>query len=158
MQTIRHLKGFEKQAKDLQKQLDALTAAEKSRQDQEMSAVDRATQQAKQAQQDRDAMEAKYKSTLINNAIRFQAIQSGFVDPEDAVSLIDRSSIDLDDQDQVQGVKQAVGDLAKAKPHLVRTNRPNAPDINATTGGGPPTTTVETVIANKKRSGDYAPF
>jgi hypothetical protein len=158
MALLNKYRGFEKEAKRLQKLVDDAAAAEKARADQEMSAVERAEKKAQEAEDARKLLESKYRTTAINNAIRLQATTANFIDVEDAIQLVDRSTIDINEQEQVTGAKEAIAALAKAKPHLVGQPRPTVPNINATERGQPPAPSIETVIAAKRQSGEYSPF
>lgn len=159
MATIKNLRAFEKQAKELQKQLDALKTAEDERKEKELSDVQKAEKKAQEAQAAKDALEQRYRTTAIKSAIRLAAATAGFVDPEDAVlNLANDPTIELDADDKVAGADAAVKALAKAKPHLLAATRPAAPNINATGGGNPPPITTEAVVAQKRQSGQYVPF
>ncbi|MTI83446.1 MAG: hypothetical protein FH756_05950 [Firmicutes bacterium] len=89
----------------------------KSELDREKAAREKAENEKK------TALEAA-NTRLINAEIKVFATQAGFVDPADAVALVDRSSLEVDDKGNVNGAKEAVDALAKAKPHLVGTGKP----------------------------------
>lgn len=78
---------------------------------------------------------------LINAEIKIFAVDAKFVDPDDAVALIDRSGIQIDENGKITGVKEAVEALAKAKPHLIGEGKPGGSPGSAgngerQTGGG----------------------
>lgn len=158
MATIQNLRGFEKQAKALQKQLDELKAAEDERKNKELSEVEKAKKEAEDAKNALKATSERYRTNAIHSAVRLAAVTAGFVDPEDAVKLADLSTVELGDDDKVTGAKEAVDKLAKSKPHLVAPAKPTAPNINAQSGGNPPPLTVDAVIEQKRRSREYVPF
>lgn len=62
---------------------------------------------------------AKANERLINAEIKIAAQAARFVDPGDAVALVDRTNVQIDDAGKITGVKEAVETLAKAKPHLI---------------------------------------
>lgn len=160
MATIKNLRAFEKQAKELQKQLDALKVADDERKTKELSDVQKAEKKAQEAQAAKDALEQRYRTTAIKSAIRLAAATAGFVDPEDAVlNLADSPTIELGDDDKVTGAAEAVKELAKAKPHLLAATRPQAPNINAQGGGNPRPLTLEE-LKQQRRDTDsiYTPF
>jgi hypothetical protein len=73
-----------------------------------------------------DELESKYSSQLVNNAIIQAAAQATddrrrFIDPSDAVRLLDRDSITVGDDGTVnsESVNKALDTLAKAKAHLL---------------------------------------
>ena len=63
---------------------------------------------------------------LVNAEIKVFAVQAGFIDPADAVALVDRAGIHVDEQGAVTGAREAVEAMAKIKPHLVGTEKPGA--------------------------------
>lgn len=92
-------------------EVSGILAAEKERRDKALPAeVQKQIDDAFTAANDR----------LIGAEIRTQAAVLGFVDADDALKLIDRSELKVDDKGNVTGVKEALEALAKAKPHLVK--------------------------------------
>lgn len=61
----------------------------------------------------------KANNRLIDAEIKVLAAAAGFADITDAVALVDRTEISVDEEGKVTGVKEAVEALAKAKPHLL---------------------------------------
>jgi len=151
------LKAANKEAADRRKKLDDIEAQATARKEQELTEAQKAAARAEKAEQALQALEARHRSTTINSAIRLAARTAGLVDPEDAVALLDRTGLDIDDNDNVLGVETAIKALTKAKPHLLNT-KPTAPNINANSGGQPAPITTDTVIAQKRQSGMYAPL
>lgn len=151
------LKAANKEAADRRKKLDDIEAQATARKEQELTEAQKAASRADKAEQALQALEARHRNTTINSAIRLAARTAGFVDPEDAVSLLDRTGLDIDENDNVTGVEAAIKALAKTKPHLLNTKQP-APNINASTGGQPAPITTDTVIVQKRQSGMYAPL
>ena len=84
--------------------------------------------QKSELQKERDAREKLEKESravldrannrLIDAEIKVLASKLGFVDPTDAIALIDRSDIKVSDTGVVSGVKEAISALLEAKPHL----------------------------------------
>lgn len=66
-----------------------------------------------------DAMNAA-NERLVSAEIRVQASALGFVDADDAIRLLSRDSVKVNDKGEVTGVKEALEALATAKPHLIR--------------------------------------
>lgn len=81
--------------------------------------------------------ETKIAEMAINSDIRVRASQRGFVDPNDAVALINRSGIGYSDSTGVSGVADALAALMSAKAHLLTPNS-HTPNINAHGGAAPP--------------------
>ena len=89
----------------------AILAAEKEKRDNALPA---------EAKKRIDEITKAANDKLIAADITAQALSMGFLDASDAVALIDRANIKVDEKNGVQGVKEALDALAKAKPHLVK--------------------------------------
>jgi len=101
----------------------------------------------------------KANQRLINAEIKIAAQAAGFVDPADAVALIDRTNLTIDDAGVVAGAKEAVEALSKAKPHLVGTGKPagspgGAGNGSRQTGDGEKDTEFATNLAKKRTEQD----
>lgn len=62
---------------------------------------------------------AEAKKILVNASIRSGAIEAGFRDPEDVLTIIDRSEIKIDDEGNVTGIESTLKQLATDKPYLL---------------------------------------
>lgn len=73
------------------------------------------------AQSKVDRLSAANRNLLLENAF-FRANTVDWVDPTDALRLIDLDDVDVDDDGTVdaRGLRAALKDLAKRKPHLVK--------------------------------------
>ncbi|MBQ4899350.1 scaffolding protein [Paenibacillus sp. Marseille-P2973] len=74
---------------------------------------------------------------LLNAEVKVMANELGFADWEDARALADFSSVKENDQGELEGVREAMDDLAKKKPHLLKTKQGGG-RIGADIGGGTP--------------------
>lgn len=81
--------------------------------------LEKAQEAVKKAETEKKAALETANQRLINAEIKLAAQAAGFVDPADAIALIDRAGVKVDDQGNVTGVKEAVEKLAKDKPHLI---------------------------------------
>lgn len=132
-----------KQADDMAKKLgfdslEKMQDAAKAKMDQDLqNQTDLEKAQAAQREAEKKATDALKTANLraINAEIKIMAIGVNFVDPGDAVALIDRSGIQIDDSGNVTGVKEAIEVLAKAKPHLVGQGKPGGSPGSAGNGG-----------------------
>lgn len=119
---------LEKMAKELGfENADALKAAAKAKKEADEAAkteLEKEKARAEKAENEKKAALEAANTRLINAEIKVFAVQAGFVDPADAVALVDKSGIQVDEQGNVTGAKEAVEALTKAKPHLVGTGRP----------------------------------
>jgi|GEM_PF-4870130 len=87
----------------------------------------------------KEAELATLASTLqderIKNAVAITASGLHFRDPQDAFQMIDLSTIEIDDDGQVQGVKEALTVLAKAKPYLLEPEDDTGADLGSPPSG-----------------------
>ena len=131
MATITKLRGLEKtnkaELKAAQARLAELEKAEKKRKEAELSDKERLEgeiQELKDAQtkaeQTATDREAQVKQRLIRAEVRIVATELGFTDPSDAYKVADLSSVEIDDEGQVTGVKKVLEKLAKDKPYLLQ--------------------------------------
>lgn len=61
------------------------------------------------------------RDALVRSAIVAAAAKAGVADPVDAYSLLDKSKIEIKDDDTVNGVAEAIAALIEAKPYLLKT-------------------------------------
>lgn len=96
-------------------------AAKKAREAEEAtkSELQKLTEKLTKAEQKAAAIQAQAEKALVDAEIIRHATALGFADPSDAVALLDRSGVKVDlEAGKVEGVKEAVEALLKAKPHL----------------------------------------
>jgi hypothetical protein len=113
-------KKFERDFKKLQK-----TLGDKA--DQEKSETDKAKEDASKAESKAQKLAERLKLSAVDNAIIKVGTKMKFRDIDDALKLIDRDAIDIEqDEDDPTvmdldetSVKAALDALAKAKPHLI---------------------------------------
>ncbi len=155
------LKLANKEAAERRRKLDEIEAAGKAKQDAELSEAEKAIKRAEKAEQELQATQQRYRTNAIRSAVQIAARDAGFVDVDDAMKLADLSTVELDEtSDTVTGAVDAIKALAKAKPHLLKAERPVAPNINSGTGGGgvPRVPSVDDLAAQKRASGQYVPM
>jgi hypothetical protein len=86
-----------------------------------------------EAQSQMTAMQAEREKERLRSAVEREATALGFADPEDAALLADLSKVVAGEKGYT-GIKEALEDLLKRKPHLKKSG-------NVTTTGVPPTPT-----------------
>ncbi len=123
MATIKKLRGFEKQAKALQRQLDEL----KERDNNDATTLSDLQAQVNTLAAERATFEMK-ASTLE------KAATVGFVHPEDAWKLVDTSKLELQEDGTVKGLEEELKNLAEKKPYLLRQAQVKA--VNPAAGVG----------------------
>lgn len=125
------LKAANRESAERRKQLDALAKAEEDRKTAEMTELQKLQQKTEQLEKEKKASEDRLIQTLIRSAIVEKASALNFVDPSDAVALLDKSKLTVDDEGKVDGLDDALKELLKAKPHLVK----RAPGLGPTNPG-----------------------
>jgi hypothetical protein len=123
--------GFEKPD-----DLKALVTAAKTKADSEKTEIEKlsatlADTQNKLAEKERKRIEA-----LISNEVVYHASQLGFINPKEALRLVDLSKISVEDDDSVNGAEEAVKTLAEQSKHLVKSGEAKKPAIGATNPAG----------------------
>jgi hypothetical protein len=98
---------------------------------------------------------------LVNAEIKIAAQAVGFIDPADAVALVDRSGLRVDDQGNVVGVKETIEKLAKGKPHLLTGKNTGSPgsagNIGRQDGSGETDVDRAKKMAEERNKGVQAP-
>lgn len=97
-----------------------------------------------QAAKERQEVEAKVTATeqrlaelTIGNAVVVEATRMGFIDPEDALRLADTKGVTLADGGKVEGVAEALKELAAKKPHLIKGRGVADAGASGSTGAAP---------------------
>jgi uncharacterized protein (DUF885 family) len=66
-------------------------------------------------------LEQRLRDTSLRSAVVGTASRLGFADPDDAVRLVDRTSLEFDDAGEPKDVEKALKALLAAKPYLAST-------------------------------------
>ncbi len=116
-------KQLEETAKELgyesAEQMKAAAKAAKDAAEKNKSDLEKEKERADKAEQANQQLKTDSDTRLVSSELKVLAVQAGFVDPADAVALVDRSEVVVDEKGMVTGAKEAIEALAKAKPHLV---------------------------------------
>ncbi len=109
-------------------------------QDASKSDLEKAQAAAVKAEEAREKAITTANERLVRAEAIAAAAAAGFNDPTDAVALMDRSEVAVDEDGNVAGVTEAVTALAAAKPHLVGSRKPHpgGGDGGARPPGGAP--------------------
>ena len=73
-----------------------------------------------EAEKAREEAITKANERLIRSAVLAEAATVGFIDPADAFLFADKAKLAVKDDGTIEGVKEAIEAVAKAKPHLVK--------------------------------------
>lgn len=111
-----------KKMREYEKQLQAQEKQQEAQRQQQLAEQGKYQELAKEWQEKHDAAQQQ----LVSYAVKAAAAQAGFIDPADAVALIDRSKIVADDLGTVEAL---ISELAEAKPHLLRQSGPQRPQL-----------------------------
>ncbi|MTV47754.1 hypothetical protein GJ688_01995 [Heliobacillus mobilis] len=99
-------------------EMKAAAKAQKEADDKTKSDLEKANERATRLENEKKAALETANRRLIDAEIKLAAHSAGFIDPADAVALVERTGIKLDDAGNITGVKEAVEALVKSKPHL----------------------------------------
>lgn len=102
--------------------------------------ADKAEQKVKELEATLAERDARHRAERIQLEIKLQAQALGFNDPADA-NLADLSGVEITEEGQIKGVKEALEALIKAKPYLAKAGTqqlgtpPTRPNNHANPGG-----------------------
>lgn len=104
----------------LQAQIDQYNAAKKAAEEDAAKKKGDWEKLATQREQDLSLAKARLREMALRNATTVAAVAANAVDPDAVFALLDKSKVQVKDDGTVDGVKEAVGDLLKAKPYLIK--------------------------------------
>jgi hypothetical protein len=82
------------------------------------------------AQEARTKAEREARETTLRSSVVAEAIRLGFNDPMDAFNLLDKSSLTQAEGGDVEGITEALNELARSKPYLRQKSVPPVPPAN----------------------------
>lgn len=116
--TLEKLRESEAREKELKRKADELDAKVKEFERAQLSETERVTAENKDLAAKLEAVETRLKEQTIREQITEEARNLGFIDVEDAVVMVDRSKLQIDDDNKVKNLKPVLDELLKLKPHL----------------------------------------
>jgi hypothetical protein len=137
--TIRKLRETEKQHRAQQRELEALRAEQKKREDAEKSEAERLQARIAELERERSDKERELQETRNLSAVERAAAKAGAADPQDVHRLIDATHFEHDEKGNVTNADKLVSDLLKSKPYLAGKPQrsesvPSTPRSNGTPG------------------------
>lgn len=87
-----------------------------------LSDLEKAQAQVDELTKRATAAEEKLKNTLIENAFH-RSNKFEFHDVADAISALDLTGVEIDDDGKVTGMEAAIKDVVKRKPHFVKSQK-----------------------------------
>lgn len=134
--TRKALTAANREAAERRKKLDAYEQAESARKEAEMSEVEKALKRAQTAEAERDAALKAHRDGKLQNAVTVAAMSAGFHNPDDAWAFLPAGAVSLDDKGESQGVAEALAELTKTRPYLIKQQGPAAPAAPSGTPDG----------------------
>lgn len=107
------MRAADQRASKLEEELKAI-----QRKDQ--SELERAQTDVKDLTAKMEGLSTRLQDTLLQNAF-LSNNKYTWHDPQDALRLMDMEGVSIDDDGKVSGLPEAIAKLAKAKPHLLKT-------------------------------------
>jgi hypothetical protein len=107
-------KGLNERAKLADKYEADLKTAEEKKLEEQKKYQELAEKRAKE----RDEAMTRYSTAVLENRILSEATKAGVIDTEAVLKLVDRSSIKVNDDGSVVGIKEALTQLLTDKPYL----------------------------------------
>jgi len=119
----------------------------KQKEDEELAKkgeLEAATEKLTRSEQRVQALGAQFKKSAMDSALREEARRLNFIDPEDALTMVDRSEIEVDQDDDdpakvdidKESLKKAVKSLADRKKHLLKSGTEDDEPTGSSFGGG----------------------
>lgn len=119
--------GYRKRAQEAETKLKEYEQAQ-------MSELEKAQTIATEAAERASQLENQLQAERVRNAVVLTATEMSFLDPSDALNLIDLQTLNFDEETgrpSTKSVKGALERLANAKPYLVGSKQPGSADGGA---------------------------
>lgn len=113
----------------------ALEAERNQLRDKDLPALEKATRDLAEAAAAREKAETELKNSRIHNAFLRDNTHE-WHNPDRALTMLDLSKVDIDDQGNVTGLKAAIEALAKSDAYLLKPKPDNGGDGGTGTGNG----------------------
>lgn len=107
------------------------------------SAEQKAAERAAKAEAEAQAATERARARILAAEIRAVAAELQFADPTDAGRLIDTGALEISDDGEVAGLREALTKLAEAKPYLLKRNTPAITQTNPGNGQQPAKTDAQ---------------
>jgi hypothetical protein len=124
---IAKLRGEEKRAKQLEKELAQIRQADEERKLAEMSQLEQLQAKLQKEADARQRLEQEFANQMRKNAVITAAVKAGMHDPDDAVAIL--ANVDT------ENLGDALDTLKKSKPYLFKSSTPGAYSPTNPAGG-----------------------
>jgi len=126
-------------------------------QDEKLSESERFKKEAAESKEREEKALSEAKKIRLDAAIEVQAAKLGFVDTNDALTLVDRTII-VENDNGFTGVKETLEKLLESKPYLKGEPAPGSTDVGSGTkppgGGGGSNKSIDEQIQEAEKAGD----
>lgn len=158
--TAKALKDANREAASRRKRLEELEAAEAERENASKTELEKAQARATELEGQLKAREQQAQERAIKSEIRIKAVSMGFNDPDDAYRSDVLAAVEVGEDGEVKGVKEALEQLAKDKPYLLGRQKPIPPSADGGAGnpperGGEVLTPGEMSVLNAAQASGY---
>lgn len=111
---------YRKRLRELEKQLEAVQAAEQAKAEAELTEVEKASRRAAELEQQLEAERMARRDSLLESSVTAAAARMGFADARDAVALVPRTDLEFGDDGRpdAASVEAALKRLLSERPHL----------------------------------------
>lgn len=116
----KRIKELNSESAKHRKLAEAAIKAEEDRKAAEMSETDKLKADLDKAKQAQADVLAKANERILRAEVIAKAAALNFADPADALALLDKSKVKVNDEGEVEGADEALKELAKAKPYMLK--------------------------------------
>lgn len=134
----KELKAVRKEAAAYRTKLRQAEEDAEARKRAEMTELERIKSDLEAERKARQEAEQKRQQQALRTQVITAAARMNFADPDDALRMLDQSTLEVDDAGNIDGLDAALTALAKAKPYLIKTTAGTISPTNPV-GGKQPT-------------------
>lgn len=137
----KELKAARKEAAAYRTKLRQAEEDAEARKRAEMTELERVKADLEAERKARQEADDRRQALALRTQVITAAARLGFNDPEDAIRMLDQSTLEVDDAGSIDGLDDALGALVKAKPYLIKSTTGTISPTNP--AGGPQRTTQD---------------
>jgi hypothetical protein len=131
----KELKAARKEAAAYRTKLRQAEEDAETRKRAEMTELERLKADLEAERQARTKAEEQRQRQIARTQVIAAAARLGFNDPEDAIRMLDQSTLEVDDAGNIDGLDDALSALVKSKPYLIKSTTGTISPTNP--AGGP---------------------
>ena len=131
----KELKAVRKEAAAYRTKLRQAEEDAETRKRAEMTELERLKADLEAERQARTEAEEQRQRQIARTQVIAAAARLGFNDPEDAIRMLDQSTLEVDDAGNIDGLDDALSALVKSKPYLIKSTTGTISPTNP--AGGP---------------------